>query len=368
MQLAHKTIKFIPFPFFVIDEEFQILEVSEKSMEQFPTVHSFLDLVDLSSRKKAERFMNPVVSRNKVELNLITKHQSLLLFDVYTQWENQERLFVFCVEKQESIQAIRSIIHKLEKQLENDDLSLQEKQEQLEMTIRNMQQVVIHHDNLSNIGKIASSIAEDLKKPLISVRGFLQLLKPYLVELGKDHYADIALDEIDHANNLIYQFLDATNISLPQKEQVNIQKLLMDVVEKSEAAAYSVNTEIKYMKEQILPVMNIDRKQIKQVLLNLIQNAMESIKVSANKDNGNVVIRTELTEKTIEISVRDNGIGMDRDTVKRIFTPFYTTKRKGTGIGLALSLKIIENHGGLIDVFSEPDQGSTFVVVLPLDE
>ncbi|SHR61343.1 cyclic nucleotide-binding protein [Mycobacteroides abscessus subsp. abscessus] len=366
MYIIEKSYQTFPFPFFVVDQDFTIIGVSEETQLQFPNAMNFLELVDLGSRKKAERFLKPVFAKTKVELNLVRKDFTLTLFDVYTQWEDENRLYVFCIEKQESIQQIQTIIRKLETQLESENLTLLEKQEQLEATLRRMEQVVMKHENLSSLGKIASIVAGDLKKPLVSIRGFLQLLKPYLIETGKDHYADIALEEVDYANNLIYEYVSSTRPTPPNKQQVNIQKVLMDVIQSSQKEASKINCEIKYMKEQILPVQELDPKQIKQVVLNLIRNAMDAIQASLNRGKGNIQLRTRLNENTIKISVKDNGSGMEENTVKRIFTPFFTTKERGAGIGLSVCQKIVENHGGIIEVSSKPGEGTTFILVLPL--
>ncbi len=367
MYIIEKSYQTFPFPFFVVDQDFTIMGVSEETQLQFPNAMNFLELVDLGSRKKAERFLKPVFAKTKVELNLVRKDFTLTLFDVYTQWEDENRLYVFCIEKQESIQQIQTIIRKLETQLESGNLTLLEKQEQLEATLRRMEQVVMKHDNLSSLGRIASMVAGDLKKPLVSIRGFLQLLKPYLIETGKDHYADIALEEVDYANNLIYEYVSSTRPTPPNKQQVNIQKVLTDVIQSSQKEASKINYEIKYVKEQILPVQELDPKQMKQVVLNLIRNAMDAIQVSPNRGKGNILLRTRLNENTIEISVKDNGSGMEEETVKRIFTPFFTTKERGAGIGLSVCQKIVENHGGIIEVSSKPGEGTTFIVVLPIE-
>lgn len=367
MQSLEKSFTLIPFPFFVIDDDFNIVGGSEESFSQFPSVSNFLELVDFGSRKKAERFMKPIYASTKIELNLMTKNHSLILYDVYTQWEDDSRIYIFCIEKQESIQQIQEIITKLEKQLETENLTLLEKHEHMERTLKKMEQVVIHHDNLNNFGKMASSIANELKRPLVSIKGFLQLLKPFLIEIDKDHYADIALEEVDHANNLIYQYLSATNPSVPEVKQVKIQKLITEVIDSTQGAATKFRCELNYMKEQILPVIDIDPKQMKQVLYNLINNAFDAIEGSENKGNGQISIRTTLTKNTLQISVQDNGKGMDLETKKRLFTPFFTTKEKGTGIGLAVCLKIIQNHGGIIEVLSHPGKGSTFNIVLPTE-
>ncbi|WP_456277672.1 two-component system sensor histidine kinase NtrB [Bacillus sp. AK128] len=367
MESVNKTVALIPFPLFIIDSEFTILQVSDESLVHFPVVDNFLELIDFGSRKKAERFLKPVFAKTKIELNLMTKHNSLVLYDIYTQWETDERLYVFCVEKQESIQQIQEVMVKLQNQIENENLTLLEKQEQLELTLKKMEKIVMEHDNLTKFGKIASTIATELKRPLVSIRGFIQLIKPHLKETGKAHYADIALDEINHANNLIYQYLSTTVPAIPEKKQANIQKILADVITSTKNEASRNSCQVKYVKEQILPVIEVDPLQIKQVLLNLVKNGMDAIQVSPNKHQGDITIRTRLTKDTIEISVQDNGKGMDSETQRRIFTPFFTTKDKGIGIGLSVCLKIIQNHGGIIETNSIPGEGSTFTVVLPIE-
>lgn len=361
------SINLIPFPLFIIDANFTILQVSEETFSHFPVVDNFLELVDFGSRKKAERFMKPVFAKTKIELNLMTKQNQLVLYDIHTQWENEERLYVFCVEKQESIQQIQEIIVKLQNQIENENLSLLEKHEHLELTLKKMEKILMEHDNLTNFGRIASTIADELKRPLVSVSGFLQLIKPHLVEAGKAHYANIALDEINHANNLIYQYLSTTVPAEPEKKQANIQKIISDVITSTKSDATRQNCQIKYVKEQILPVVDVDPLQIKQVLLNLVKNGTDAIKASPNKNQGHIVIKTKLTTNTVEISVQDNGKGMDQETLRRIFTPFFTTKDKGIGIGLSVCLKIIQNHGGIIETKSTPGEGSTFTIVIPIE-
>ncbi|WP_246942704.1 two-component system sensor histidine kinase NtrB [Bacillus pinisoli] len=367
MLSVDQSINLIPFPLFIIDADFSILHVSEETYDHFPPVENFLELVDFGSRKKAQRFMKPVFAKTKIELNLINKENRLTLYDVYTQWENTERIYVFCVQKQESIQQIQEIIQKLQNQIENENLTLLEKHDQMELTLKKMEKIVMDHDNLTNFGRVANTIANDLKRPLLSVRGFLQLIKPHLVEVGKAHYADIALDEINHANNLIYQYLSTTVPAEPEKKQANIQKIVSDVITSTKNESARHNCQVKYSKEQILPVIDIDPLQIKQVLLNLIKNGMDAIQASPNKNQGSILIKTKLNQDTVEISVQDNGKGMDKETVRKIFTPFFTTKDKGIGIGLSVCLKIVQNHGGVIETKSSLGEGTTFTIVLPLD-
>jgi signal transduction histidine kinase len=368
MSLPKNITQKLPFPFFVLDSNFTILGVSDEALAQFPKVGDFLDIVDFDSLNKAKRFIKPTVAYSKIELNLVNKQNHVKLFDIHIQWENDNRVYIFCIEKEASIQKIQSLFSKLERQLNQDNLSLQEKQEKMQSALKKMEQVVMQLDNYTNLGKLAPGIANDLQKPLVSVRGFLQLVKPYVREMGKEHYVNIALDELNHANNLIYQFLNATKPTLPEKQKVNIQKMIMELISSLQLKAGRINCEIKYVPEQILPIINLDIKQIKQVFLNIIRNSMDAIQESPNKGKGKIIIHTKLKEHMIEISFQDNGKGMDSETLKKVLTPFFTTKDKETGIGLAVSLNMIQNHGGDIKITSDPNNGSTFTVVLPVKE
>ncbi|MBD8070156.1 two-component system sensor histidine kinase NtrB [Bacillus sp. PS06] len=367
MSLVKHSIEAIPFPYFLMDEEFNILSVSEEVNNHFPRVTNFLDLVDYGSKNKVKRFMNPVIHKTKLEINLLTKHQPISLYDVYIQWDQDKRLNVFCIEKQNYVEQIQSFLSKLEKQLSDENLSLLEKKEELERSLKKMEQIVTEHDSLANLGKLVTGIAEELRRPLISIKGFLQLLKPHLIDIGKEHYVNVALDEINQANHLIFQYLSTTMPSSPMKEQNNIHKVITEVIQSTEKEAHNLNCEIKYNKEHILPVINMDTKQIKQVFLNLLRNSMEAIEDHPSRESGHIQIKTNIVNHSIEVSFQDNGIGMNKETVKNIFTPFFTTKDKRAGIGLSVSAHIVEIHGGKIEVSSTPQEGAIITVILPLN-
>ncbi|MEW9109997.1 ATP-binding protein [Cytobacillus gottheilii] len=367
MSVAKNYIESVPFPYFIMDEQLKILGVSDEVFQHFPQASNFMDLVDYGSIKKVEKFMKSNVGQTKIEINMLTKHQPITLFDVYIQWDSEKKLNVFCIEKQEFVHQVQSFVTKLEKQLNNENLTIAEKQDELEHSLKRVQQLLMQHDNLSNISKLVSHIADELKKPLTSIRGFLQLLKPHLSSIGKEHYANIALDEINQANNLIYQYLNTTKPATPNKTQSNLQKMITEVVQLTNAESKKIHCEVKYVKEHILPAVNVDVKQMKQVFLNILRNGMEAIQNSKNRNNGQILIRTDLTDDAISISFEDNGIGMTQVTIANLFTPFFTMKEKGTGIGLAVSLHIINMHGGTIEVKSEAESGSQFTIILPID-
>lgn len=231
---------------------------------------------------------------------------------------------------------------------------------------KQIEETAYQNDKLAMLGKISAAIAHEIRNPLTAIRGFIQLLKPHLVQLGRDEYAQIILSEIDRANDIIYEFLNSSKPSTPQKSVISVASLLKEVVLLTESEALMKGCEISI--KEVAPQMSIavDVKQIKQVLLNMIKNAMEAIEEVGSEHSGQIEVKAELEEKYVNISIRDNGKGMDKVMLAKLFSPFFTTKEKGTGLGLSVSYRIIKNHRGTIFADSIKGAGTIFVISLPL--
>ncbi|WP_422658000.1 ATP-binding protein [Paenibacillus sp. EC2-1] len=235
---------------------------------------------------------------------------------------------------------------------------------------KQIEQTAYQNDKLAMLGKISASIAHEIRNPLTSIRGFIQLLRPHLMRLGKDEYARIILTEIDRANDIIYEFLNSSKPSAPQTTILPIASLLKEVVLLTESEALMKGCQlIFHHTEQSPSYISVDVKQIKQVILNLIKNALDAI--DEKKDDhttGMIEIGLKQDEKHVNIIISDNGGGMDQNTLNHLFNPFFTTKEGGTGLGLSVSYRIIKNHGGSIAVESEVGAGTEFVITLPIIE
>lgn len=231
---------------------------------------------------------------------------------------------------------------------------------------KKIEQSAYHNDKLAMLGKIAAAIAHEIRNPLTSIRGFIQLLLPELKKLGREEYGRIILDEIDRANEIIYEFLNSSKPSAPVKMEVRIADLIHEatLLFGSEALLKGCQIEVEPIDESL--VVSVDTKQIKQVFLNLIKNAMEVIQEGNGDRPGWVRIGTISKGDSVWISFEDNGKGMDAKTLSRLFDPFFTTKSEGTGLGLSVCYRIIRNHGGAIHVESEQNVGTTFRIQLPL--
>lgn len=231
---------------------------------------------------------------------------------------------------------------------------------------KRIEETAYQNDKLAMLGKISASIAHEIRNPLTAIRGFIQLLRPHLVQLGRDEYARIILTEIDRANDIIYEFLNSSKPSAPQKVVVSISSLLKEVVLLTESEGLMKGCEIKLrIPDEILRI-SVDVKQIKQVLLNIIKNAMDAIEEVEGDHHGIIEIGARQDGKQVNISIQDNGNGMDQALLAKLFDPFFTTKDKGTGLGLSVSYRIIKNHRGNISVDSMKGAGTVFLITLPL--
>ncbi|SFS48646.1 ATP-binding protein [Paenibacillus sp. BC26] len=233
---------------------------------------------------------------------------------------------------------------------------------------KQIEQSAYQNDKLAMLGKIAAAIAHEIRNPLTSIRGFIQLLKPHLTQLGKEEYSRIILTEIDRANDIIYEFLNSSKPSAPMKQKVLINSLLKEVILLSDSEALMKGCQIHLETYDEDLSTSIDVKQIKQVILNIVRNAMDAIDELGGERSGRIDIITRRDGKDAEITIRDNGKGMDVVTKSKLFDPFFTTKAAGTGLGLSVSYRIVRNHGGKIRVSSSSGEGTEFNIYLPLAE
>ncbi|MFV9511860.1 ATP-binding protein [Tepidibacillus sp. LV47] len=230
--------------------------------------------------------------------------------------------------------------------------------------LRSLEQQVLQNDRLATIGQIAAGTAHEIRNPLTSIRGFLQILKDALTKnhlTHELHYTDIMLAEIDRINKLVNEILLLGKPKHATYKLVDVNKVLLEILPiiKNQGVLYGV--EVKYLLKPGLPMIVADSELLKQVFLNIAKNGIEAI-----ADGGVVTVTTKLDEenKRVLVMIHDNGPGIPHYLVDKIFDPFFTTKEKGTGLGLSICQKIIHDLGGSIRV-STKGFGTTFQVLLP---
>ncbi|GEM_PF-2510544 len=234
---------------------------------------------------------------------------------------------------------------------------------------KELQNRLLQSEKLSLMGEIISEVTHELNNPLTGIMGFseLLLLDGNLTEEARGDVKKI-LEETERASKIIKNFLTFSRRYEPQKKSCDINQILESVLE---IRAYDMNvSNIKVVRkmDRRIPATMADPNQLRQVFLNLVSNAIYSMKESGGE--GILAIETKRDGDKIVISVSDTGKGISKRNISKIFKAFFTTKDagKGTGLGLAISKSIIEEHGGHINVESAPGKGATFYVELPLEK
>jgi len=222
-------------------------------------------------------------------------------------------------------------------------------------------------EKLSVVGELAAGTAHEIRNPLTSIKGFVQLLQNRYHERGmqfEKEYTEIMLAEIDRINLIISEFLALSNPLQPDPRIIDLKTILDEIMllMKGEANLKNINVKMEIMGN--LPFLVVEVDQIKQALLNLVTNAFWAM-----KDGGTLTIKAyhNIKDKAVEITFTDTGGGMSPEVLARIFEPFYSTREQGTGLGLTVTYRIVQNHGGTLTVTSEPGKGSVFTVKLPVD-
>ena len=202
-------------------------------------------------------------------------------------------------------------------------------------------------------------ITHEIKNPLAVVKGYISLFDVNDPDKSK-RYIDIINNEVDRSLELLNDFKDLSRVHVI-KNDMNIIDLFDDIKQTMIPLfdAKKIKYEIKCESDIII---NADYNRMKQVLVNLLKNSIEA----SNKEKSIINLTTFCSNKNLFIIVKDNGEGMDKDTLENIFTPFYTTKHYGTGLGVCLSKEIIEAHDGSLNYTSSPGKGTVAKIVLPI--
>ncbi|MCH1626288.1 ATP-binding protein [Ferdinandcohnia quinoae] len=215
-------------------------------------------------------------------------------------------------------------------------------------------------EKLNLISQLAASVAHEVRNPLTTINGFLQLIsKDNNINDSQRNYIDISLNELNRAQSIINDYLSLAKPNNKETNIIDISNELNKTIELMTSYTNIQNVEIKASIQNSLYV-NGNKDEIKQVLINIIKNGIEAIRT-----NGVLKINSYFKDGFIIIEIIDNGIGMTKKQLSNIGTPFYSTKEIGTGIGLTVSYKIIELMKGKIEVESNVDIGTTFTIKLP---
>ena len=227
----------------------------------------------------------------------------------------------------------------------------------------------IESERLNALTLLAAGVAHELGNPLNSLNIHLQLMERQARKLkGKEgeelqQSIEICRGEINRLDSIVTQFLRAIRPSRPQVQPENINAIVEEAVRffsaEIEARDIVVETELR----SDLPLLQLDRNQMKQAFYNVIKNSFEAM-----KRRGILRIRTDMDESHVRVSFIDTGGGMSAETLSHVFEPYYTTKGSGTGLGLLIVRRIVREHGGELAIESTEGKGLTLTIRLPLKE
>lgn len=214
-------------------------------------------------------------------------------------------------------------------------------------------------EKLTAVGQLAAAIAHEVRNPLTSLKGFTQLLQSQTSGENKEYYV-IMLKELERIELISSELLVLAKPQAPRFESRNIKPILQDVVTLLESQAIMNNVQVVVDISNLLPSVQCDENQLKQVFVNIIKNAIEAM-----PDGGILHIQAKTNLQNVRIEFMDQGNGIPEEKIPKMGEAFYTTKEKGTGLGLMVTYKIIEQHKGFIEIKSEVGKGTTISVELP---
>lgn len=234
--------------------------------------------------------------------------------------------------------------------------------------LQKSQEILLQAEKMALVGKLAAGTSHSIRNPLTSVKMRLfSLSRSLAFDTHQKEDFDVISEEIAHIDTIVENFLEFSRPPRLKMQKVNPATVVDLAIKllRHRLEAYGVS--IRLNRKQPITDIQADPEQLKEVLVNLLVNACESIQGS-----GLIVIREEETfseslGRAVEIQITDNGPGIPESIKDKVFQPFFTTKEEGTGLGLSIAVRIVEQHGGSLNLISEKGKGSTFIINLPVD-
>lgn len=225
--------------------------------------------------------------------------------------------------------------------------------------LKNMTTEMARLDRLNLVGEMAASIGHEVRNPMTTVRGFLQMMLLKTEYKKHTEFFHIMIEELDRANSILSEFLSLAKDKSVELQELNINTIVTTLMPLMQANGIVVN---KYVHSELAPIPNLllDEKQIRQLILNLVNNGLDAMEPGKN-----IYIKTFTYDNTVVLAVQDEGHGITATVMKKIGTPFFTTKESGTGLGLAVCYSIANRHNATIQPITGP-HGTTFYILFQI--
>lgn len=220
------------------------------------------------------------------------------------------------------------------------------------------EELMQRREKLSVVGELAAGIAHEIRNPLTVIKGFTQLFK----QQEQNDYLDVVMGELERIEDIVSDLLILAKPQPSKLEKMDLKKLLVRTIDLFQPEALLHNVQLISKIELDDPIIYGMENQLKQVFINLIKNAFEAMPEGGGKVN---IKAYPIDEETIKVQVTDNGIGIPDDRIPKLGEPFYSTKEKGTGLGLMICNRIIKNHRGTLEINSSVNKGTSINIFLP---
>ncbi len=247
------------------------------------------------------------------------------------------------------------ISHELYRALER---TLREQREQR----ANMEDCIERAERLASLGQLAAGLAHEIKNPLAGIQGALELLADECTDGEQRELYRRMIDELRRVSQTLHSLLHFARPSPPRRLRVDVHGLLEDIAGLVRPGLSRKDIVLRVSADESISTFSLDPDQIRQALVNLVTNAADAIGSSGTIE---ILARPFPEGEGLILAVSDDGPGIEESIQREIFEPFFTTKLHGTGLGLAVARKIVEDHGGRIEVASEPGRGTTLFLILP---
>ncbi|MBN1787232.1 MAG: response regulator [Sedimentisphaerales bacterium] len=222
---------------------------------------------------------------------------------------------------------------------------------------------LVRSEKLATVGQLASTVAHELRNPLAVIKNATYLLnmeEKIKTEPDIRENIDIISEETNNADKIISDLLQFSRVKEPTLRVTGINKIVERVLKKVKVPS---KVKITTKLHNDLPDIEMDSLQIEQVLCNIVSNGIQAMDYG-----GEMIIETAIEDNYVIVSVADTGCGISKENLKKVFEPLFSTKAKGTGLGLPVCAMLIDKHYGQINIQSQLDKGTTFIVKLPIDK
>ncbi|MBP3041754.1 PAS domain S-box protein, partial [Bacillaceae bacterium Marseille-Q3522] len=225
---------------------------------------------------------------------------------------------------------------------------------------KKMQEVVHRAEKINLIGQMTASLTHEIRNPMSVIRGFIQLIKEQNLDPDTERqYFELIIAELDRANEMINDFLSLSKSRIVDKRPTDLNEVIRSLYPMISSEGNMAAVTVSFYLQTPLPLILIDSREIKQLILNLVRNSCEAMK---SGDKLEIITEHLSMEKVVQLHIRDTGSGIPKEYLEKIFDPYFTSKEGGTGLGLAVCKSICEGHNASLQIESEEGKGTSVII------